>query len=788
MRVTLLPSVLTKAAHKLPLQSILIISFVAQIFTAVGLVGYLSFKNGQQAVNDLAGQLMDEVNSRINLQLEAYLNVPPKLNQAHVNHAELNLLNLQDTTSLERYLWYQAQEHDSIGFHIFGNAQGDYAGIERLDSGDRQIVASDLVNGYRVYGGDRQGYRTQLIRKRDGQYDPRQRPWYKAAVAAKKPTWGNIYVWFKNQKLGLPAVQPVYDKQGKLVGVFGTELALSQVSEFLQSLKLGRSGQTFIIERSGLMVASSTQEPLFEKKGKDQFERTPISKSQNALSIATSRHLQQTFGDLKQIKSTQNLKVKLNNEWQYLRVTPFQDQYGLDWLVVVVLPEKTFMAKIDENTQTTILLCLGGLAIATISGIYTARWITRPLLKLSRATEDLASQFGSAQLDSTQSIYPESESSERVSAITAATWEERVKGEGCQEISGLARSFNRMAHHLQTSFTTLEQTNEQLEERVESRTGELKSALQELKRTQIQMVQSEKMSSLGQLVAGIAHEINNPVNFIHGNIHYVDEYTKTLLDIIDRYQTETSPLADLKTYVDDTDLEFLTADLAKLLSSMKVGTDRIREIVLSLRNFSRLDEAELKLADIHEGIESTLLILQHRLNTDASAINANAINANATDANATDANRTNTKQPKIHLVRDYAELPKLKCYAGQLNQVFMNVLNNAIDALEEVKTFTDNTEDQALPTITIRTSVNHQTVNANTKNWVEIAIADNGIGMSEETLQHIFDPFFTTKPVGKGTGMGMSVCYQIITKTHAGKINCSSTPNVGTEVVIQLPY
>jgi signal transduction histidine kinase len=788
MRVTLLPSVLTKAAHKLPLQSILIISFVAQIFTAVGLVGYLSFKNGQQAVNDLAGQLMDEVNSRINLQLEAYLSVPPKLNQTHVNHAELNLLNLQDTTSLERYLWYQAQEYESIGFHIFGNAQGDYAGIERLDSGDRQIVASDLVNGYRVYGGDRQGYRTQLIRKRDGQYDPRQRPWYKAAVAAKKPTWGNIYVWFKNQKLGLPAVQPVYDKQGKLVGVFGTELALSQVSEFLQSLKLGRSGQTFIIERSGLMVASSTQEPLFEKKGKDQFERTPISKSQNALSIATSRHLQQTFGDLKQIKSTQNLKVKLNNEWQYLRVTPFQDQYGLDWLVVVVLPEKTFMAKIDENTQTTILLCLGGLAIATISGIYTARWITRPLLKLSRATEDLASQFGSAQLDSTQSIYPESESSERVSAITAATWEERVKGEGCQEISGLARSFNRMAHHLQTSFTTLEQTNEQLEERVESRTGELKSALQELKRTQIQMVQSEKMSSLGQLVAGIAHEINNPVNFIHGNIHYVDEYTKTLLDIIDRYQTETSPLADLKTYVDDTDLEFLTADLAKLLSSMKVGTDRIREIVLSLRNFSRLDEAELKLADIHEGIESTLLILQHRLNTDASAINANAINANATDANATDANRTNTKQPKIHLVRDYAELPKLKCYAGQLNQVFMNVLNNAIDALEEVKTFTDNTEDQALPTITIRTSVNHQTVNANTKNWVEIAIADNGIGMSEETLQHIFDPFFTTKPVGKGTGMGMSVSYQIITKTHAGKINCSSTPNVGTEVVIQLPY
>jgi signal transduction histidine kinase len=788
MRVTLLPSVLIKTAHKLPLQSILIISFVAQIFTAVGLVGYLSFKNGQQAVNDLAGQLMDEVNSRINLQLEAYLNVPPKLNQAHVNHAELNLLNLQDTTSLERYLWYQAQEYESIGFHIFGNAQGDYAGIERLDSGDRQIVASDLVNGYRVYGGDRQGYRTQLIRKRDGQYDPRQRPWYKAAVAAKKPTWGNIYVWFKNQKLGLPAVQPVYDKQGKLVGVFGTELALSQVSEFLQSLKLGRSGQTFIIERSGLMVASSTQEPLFEKKGKDQFERTPISKSQNALSIATSRHLQQTFGDLKQIKSTQNLKVKLNNEWQYLRVTPFQDQYGLDWLVVVVLPEKTFMAKIDENTQTTILLCLGGLAIATISGIYTARWITRPLLKLSRATEDLASQFGSAQLDSTQSIYPESESSERVSAITAATWEERVKGEGCQEISGLARSFNRMAHHLQTSFTTLEQTNEQLEERVESRTGELKSALQELKRTQIQMVQSEKMSSLGQLVAGIAHEINNPVNFIHGNIHYVDEYTKTLLDIIDRYQTETSPLADLKTYVDDTDLEFLTADLAKLISSMKVGTDRIREIVLSLRNFSRLDEAELKLADIHEGIESTLLILQHRLNTDASAINANAINANATDANATDANRTNTKQPKIHLVRDYAELPKLKCYAGQLNQVFMNVLNNAIDALEEVKTFTDNTEDQALPTITIRTSVNHQTVNANTKNWVEIAIADNGIGMSEETLQHIFDPFFTTKPVGKGTGMGMSVSYQIITKTHAGKINCSSTPNVGTEVVIQLPY
>jgi two-component system, NtrC family, sensor kinase len=277
---------------------------------------------------------------------------------------------------------------------------------------------------------------------------------------------------------------------------------------------------------------------------------------------------------------------------------------------------------------------------------------------------------------------------------------------------------------------------------------ELESALQELRQTQAQIVQSEKMSSLGQLVAGIAHEINNPVNFIHGNVKHINDYVQDLLDLITLYQAElTQPNATIVAKLEAVDLDFLREDLPKLAGSMKVGTERIREIVRSLRTFSRLDEAEVKPIDIHQGIDSTLMILQHRLKGD----------------NA------------IEIIKQYGELPLVECFAGQLNQVFMNILANAIDALQEGRS------DQATPCqIRIMTSVmDTQTV--------QISFTDNGAGIPAAIQAKIFDPFFTTKPVGQGTGMGMSISYQIITEKHGGKIFCNSTPGEGTEFVIQIP-
>ncbi|MEA5573749.1 GAF domain-containing protein [Calothrix sp. UHCC 0171] len=294
----------------------------------------------------------------------------------------------------------------------------------------------------------------------------------------------------------------------------------------------------------------------------------------------------------------------------------------------------------------------------------------------------------------------------------------------------------------------------------------LGQAIYDLQQTQTQLIQSEKMSSLGQLVAGVAHEINNPVNFIYGNLSHAVGYTEQILELLHLYQKQypqATPEIDSKSQ--EIDLEFIIADLPKIMSSMTIGAERIRSIVLSLRNFSRLDEADMKPVNLHEGIDNTLLILQHRINP-------------------------NTSCPDIEVIKKYGDLPLVECYAGQINQVFMNILTNAIDALEplcEQNIAMENLESQGknschfTPQISISTHVCHQ------KNSVIIRIADNGIGMSEEVQKLIFDPFFTTKAVGKGTGLGLAITYKIVVEKHNGVIKCTSQPSQGTEMAIEIP-
>ncbi|MEH2266794.1 PAS domain S-box protein [Nostoc sp.] len=289
---------------------------------------------------------------------------------------------------------------------------------------------------------------------------------------------------------------------------------------------------------------------------------------------------------------------------------------------------------------------------------------------------------------------------------------------------------------------------------------ELKEAFRELQNTQTHLIQSEKMSSLGQLVAGVAHEINNPVNFIYGNLSPAKEYTQDLLSLLQLYQSHyPEPIPEIQDFAEQIELDFLKSDLPQILNSMKVGAVRIREIVLSLRTFSRLDEAEMKAVDIHEGIDSTLMILQNRI-------------------------KGNKQRPTIEIIKEYDKLPLVECYAGQLNQVFMNILSNAIDALEErlgsVDEANKGNNQYPIPTIRICTQLQDS-------NQVIIRIADNGLGIPEDLKQQLFDPFFTTKPIGKGTGMGLAISYQIVTERHGGSLECISQLEQGAEFVINIP-
>ncbi|MGL5081090.1 MAG: sensor histidine kinase [Microcoleaceae cyanobacterium] len=328
------------------------------------------------------------------------------------------------------------------------------------------------------------------------------------------------------------------------------------------------------------------------------------------------------------------------------------------------------------------------------------------------------------------------------------------------EIGMLAQAFNQLIHSVKQLLQQQQVAKEQLEtysQSLESKIVERNQLLEELQRAQVQMVQSEKMSALGQMVAGIAHEINNPVNFIHGNLTHIQEYTDNLLDFVQLYQDHyPDPGPEIEAGAEELDIEFIQADLSKVLDSMKMGTGRIRQIVLSLRNFSRLDEADFKAVDLHEGIDSTLLILQHRL-------------------------KETSDHPAIQVRREYGSLPPVECYPSQLNQALMNILVNATDALEEANAKRTNQQIKEDPSqIRIQTSRIDE-------NWVKIVISDNGVGIPELVRQRIFDPFFTTKAIGKGTGLGMSISHQIVVEKHGGTLECCSVQGKGTEFILKIP-
>jgi signal transduction histidine kinase len=554
-----------------------------------------------------------------------------------------------------------------------------------------------------------------VVTAKGGESDPNNynEPYFQQPIAAKRGIWLEPVSYLETtleppqRVVSTSYSLPFYTKDGKLLGVFSQDLELGFLSKVLSEKVINEAGYFVLVSAKGNLIAY----PLDPKQA---LELKPFPGISNYTELW--QRIQADLGTREPsgLLAWRDASGK-RRFWAYRRIM------NTDWVLLASVPESVVLGPVLRFTVGGSLGAILGASIVLAAVVFL---FVRNL---------------------NQRLQPIMDECNRL-AETNAKSEELMSRE--DELGRLTISFYNLLGQVTVN-----------ERRLRKEMARSAQAFQALQQTQAQLIQTEKMSGLGQLVAGIAHEINNPINFIYGNLPHASSYTKDLLGLIQLYQRHyTNPAAEIRDYRDDIDLDFLVEDLDKMLSSMRIGADRIREIVLSLRNFSRLDEAEMKPVNIHDGIDSTLLILQNRL-------------------------KGNSSLPTIAVIKNYGELPPIDCYPGQLNQVFMNILSNAIDALNQfyLKQKADPNAASFEPTITIHTTLVEQ------NQWARIGIKDNGPGIPADYQSKLFDPFFTTKPVGEGTGLGLSISYQIVVEKHRGRLKCVSEPGDGAEFVIEIP-
>ena len=464
---------IAKILNKLGLTTILVLLIVSILLGSVGAIGYLSFRNGLEGANNLAMQLQDSLQARIKQNLDEFLAKPHAINRINAEALRSGLVHSGDFPGQRTRFLQQVQAFDSVLTCAFGSAEGDFIGAGWRGNGlfDCAIADKSTGNDYHVFILDEHGDPGELVNiVRD--YDPRTRSWYQSAIQARQPAWSPIYTWASQSNIGISAVLPVHDKSGALLGVQLSALSLEHVSRFLEGLSIGITGQAFIVERSGLLVASSLEPPTRRMAGQSGTEeRFPVTESTSSLARSAAAYLIERYGSLDRITGDEKLRVSLSGQEYFLNVTLFSDRHGLDWLIAVIIPESDFLGHVNANTRATLLMSIAALIVAVLIVVYVARWITQPILKLNAFAQDMSH----------------------------GKWQEFPITTRFREVRQLGESFNRMGGQLREAFGTLE-------DRVRERTHELAAVNQQLQTEIIERTKTEEAlrESRGKLEAALA--------------------------------------------------------------------------------------------------------------------------------------------------------------------------------------------------------------------------------------------------------------------------------------------
>ena len=813
--------------QKMPLRLVLIVPFVLQIFTAVGLTGYFSLQNGQKAVNDVAAQLRREIATRIEQNLHTYLAVPHLVNQINADAVSLGQLSMEDMRAWERHIWRQKNRFNSVNGLVIINEKGKGVAINTNDEGKQVIQSTGTThtNQLYIYSTGSQGERLKLIKIMNN-FDPRKIKPYKRSIKAGKPIWNQIYFGEVINTPLIPASQPIFNRQGKVLGVLFTSLRLSLISNFLQTLKVGKTGQTFIVERTGMLVATSTSEKPYRNR-----QRFPATDSKDILTKATAKYLTERFNNLNEIKTSQQLEFLVNGQKQFVQVVPFQDGKGIDWLIVIAVPENDFMEQINRSRHTTILLCLLALLWATVLGIVTSEWIARPIRRLGKAT----------------------------SAIADGNFEQKVTASSVKEMSALATSFNLMSQQLKQSYAQLEDYSYSLEQKVAERTQALEQEMGDRQQIQETLRQSEERyqltlesvnegiwdwqvqtntiyfspqwkAMLGYQESEISNEFSSWEELIHSDdlhpiLDSLGQYLKRgsnepyswefrmrhkngsyrwILSrgrVVER-DAESQPLRLVGSHTDITDrkqteIELQIAKeaadaantaksefLANMSHELRTPLNGILGYAQILMRSKNLDNQEVNSLKIIYQCGSHLLTLINDI-LDFSKIEARKIELYPTQfhfwaflEDVSQIFRLRSEQKAISFICQFdSSLPtNVQGDEKRLRQILINLLGNAVK-------FTDRGgvtfKVQLIKSVPLETHPNE----LNAINSIRFQIEDTGVGIGEEKMQKIFQPFEqvgNTDKMSEGTGLGLAITLKII-EMMGGSIQVNSQLNAGSQ-------